>query len=135
MLARWISVMAIVALAAIMIAAGVLHVVNPVPFISIVPHFLPDPARLVLVSGVFEILGGIGLLVPQTRKPASLGLIALYTAVFPANINMALNDTPLGGHHFAHWLLWLRLPFQLVLIYWAWWCGNKKILPKTTRPQ
>jgi uncharacterized membrane protein len=50
-----------------------------------------------------------------------LGLIALFVAVFPANINMAVNHLPLGSTQVASWLLWARLPLQLVLIAWAAW--------------
>ncbi|MEO7716170.1 MAG: DoxX family protein [Capsulimonas sp.] len=110
-----------VVLALVMIWVGCLHFLHPEPFISIVPHYLPAPRALVLVSGFFEALGGLGLLLPFVRLPAAIGLIALYIAVFPANISMALNDTPINGQHFPALLLWLRLPLQFVLIAWAWW--------------
>ena len=69
-----------------MIAVGVLHFVRPKAFVRIVPKFLPTPLALVYISGFFEILGGVGLLIPETRTWAAWGLIALYVAVFPANI-------------------------------------------------
>ena len=75
-------------LAIFMVAIGVLHFVRPKPFVRIVPKFLPAPLALVYISGFFEILGGIGLLIPETRAWAAWGLIALYIAVFPANIYM-----------------------------------------------
>jgi uncharacterized membrane protein len=108
-------------LAAIMIFVGMDHFRHPEPFIGIVPNFLPAHRALVLVSGFFEILGGVGLLIPIVSRLAAWGLIALYVAVFPANINMAINDVPINGHHFSPAVLWLRLPFQIVLIAWAWW--------------
>ncbi len=119
--ARW-------ALAGAMVGIGVLHVVAPEPFVSIVPRFLPEPLTLVYVSGVCEALGGAGLLVPRVRKAAGWGLIALYVAVFPANINMAISNMPIGGRHYPV-LLWLRLPLQGVLIAWAWWCSREVSLP------
>ena len=73
---------------------------------------------LVYVSGFFEILGGIGLLVPATRRWAAWGLVALYVAVFPANVNMAVHRIGFDG---PSWVLWARLPLQAVLIAWAWW--------------
>ena len=104
-------------LSAMMIAAGTLHLVQPEKFVQIVPDYLPAHRALVLVSGFFEILGGIGLLIPRVRKLSAWGLVALFIAVFPANVNMAVNrimvDNPL--------ILWGRLPFQFVLIAWAWW--------------
>ena len=104
-------------LSAMMIAAGTLHLVQPEMFIQIVPKYLPAHRTLVLLSGFFEILGGLGLLIPRVRKLSAWGLVALFIAVFPANVNMAVNrilvDDPL--------ILWGRLPFQFVLITRAWW--------------
>jgi uncharacterized membrane protein len=102
-----------------MVYAGAAHLRNPAPFVSIVPKWIPAHHDVVLISGVCEILGGIGLLVPAARRPAAWGLIALYIAVFPANVNMALHDLPIEGHYFPEWLLWLRLPLQAALIAWA----------------
>ncbi len=107
-------------LAVIMIYVGVAHFRNPEPFAQIVPGWLPAHKALVLVSGFFEVLGGVGLLVPPTRRAAAWGLIALFVAVFPANVNMAVHDVPINGQHFPAWALWLRLPLQAVLIAWAW---------------
>ncbi len=111
-------------LAVAMIAVGVLHFTSPDGFVRIVPRALPAPLVLVFVSGAFEILGGVGLLVPRVRRAASLGLVALYVAVFPANVNMAMNDLQLGSSHIPTALLWLRLPLQLVLIALALWVGR-----------
>lgn len=72
-------------------------------------------------SGVAEMLGGLGLILPVTRRAAAWGLIALLVAVFPANLNMAVNHLPLGTSSVPAWALWARLPLQLVLIAWAWW--------------
>jgi uncharacterized membrane protein len=75
---------------------------------------------LVYISGFFEILGGIGLLVPPVSRAAAWGLIALFIAVFPANINQAVNNIPIEGIPHNQLLYWLRLPFQAVFIAWAW---------------
>jgi uncharacterized membrane protein len=85
------------------------------------PDALPAPLALVYISGVAEILGGLGLILERTRKLAAWGLVALLLAVFPANVNMAVNDLPLGGRDLPAWALWARLPLQAVLIAWAWW--------------
>jgi uncharacterized membrane protein len=106
-------------LALFMVGVGVLHFVSPKGFERIVPKQLPNPRALVYISGVFEILGGVGLLVPMTQRFAAWGLIALFLAVFPANINMALNKIPLGRKPVPTWALWARLPLQFVLIAWA----------------
>jgi uncharacterized membrane protein len=106
-------------LAALMIFAGVAHFRQPQSFVRIVPDYLPSPRLLVYISGVFEILGGLGLVVPLTQKWAAWGLIALFIAVFPANVNMALEKIPFGSLPTPQWMLWLRLPLQGVIIYWA----------------
>ena len=110
-----------VLLAIFMMAAGTLHWIIPAPFVKIVPALLPYPLALVYISGVFEVLGGLGLLVPQVSKVAAWGLIALFIAVFPANINMAVNQIQMDGIPDSDLLRWGRLPFQAVLIVWAWW--------------
>ncbi len=111
-------------LAGFMMFAGVMHFVAPKPFISIVPRSLPKRKELVLISGFFEILGGVGLLIPRVRRAAGMGLIALYIAVFPANINMAIKNMPIMGKQMP-FLLWLRLPFQFLFMWVAWWVSKK----------
>ena len=107
------------ALTIFMVLAGINHFVSPEPYVGMVPAYLPAPWTLVYVSGVAEVLGGIGLIVPATRRLAALGLIALFLAIFPANLNMALHHLPLGNYPVPAWALWVRLPLQLVLIAWA----------------
>ncbi|MBD2035212.1 DoxX family protein [Leptolyngbya sp. FACHB-321] len=114
-----------VVLAFFIITAGVLHFVTPAPFVKIVPPQLPYPLELVYISGFFEILGGIGLLIPLVSVAAAWGLIALFIAVFPANINMAVNNIKLEGIPHSPVLYWARLPLQAVLITWAWWYTRK----------
>jgi len=117
-----LQVIALLSLAIAMIAIGVLHFVRPKPFVRIVPDYLPAPLALVYISGFFEILGGLGLLLPATRAWAAWGLIALYVAVFPANIHMLTHNISLDPKKpIPRWALWLRLPFQLVFIAWAYW--------------
>ena len=69
----------------------------------------------------FEVLGGIGLLIPVLSVAAAWGLIALFVAVFPANINMAVNQIAIENVPHQPVLYWVRLPLQAVLIAWAWW--------------
>ena len=111
-------------LAVIFIAGGINHFLNPAFYLKMVPPFLPYPKDLVAISGFFEVLFGAMLLVPRLQRLAALGLIALLIAVFPANIYMLVNhelwpDIPILG-------LWLRLPFQLVFVAWAWMFVRKK---------
>ena len=114
-----------VVLAVAIITVGITHFTHSAQFVRIVPPQLPDPLALVYISGVFEILGGIGLLIPIVSVAAAWGLIALFIAVFPANINQAINSIPIDGIPHHPMLYWFRLPFQAVLIAWAWWYTRK----------
>jgi uncharacterized membrane protein len=111
-----------VVMAVLMIAIGVLHFVQPSGFVKIVPQWLSNPLLLVQVSGFFEVLGGAGLLVPRVRRAAGFGLVALYVCVFPANINMVVHPELGGG--IPVWLLWARLPFQILFILAALWVSK-----------
>ena len=79
-----------------MVAIGVLHFVRVDDFARTIPAWLPSARALVWVSGACEIAGGLGLLHRRTRRAAAWGLVALYVAVFPANLNMALHHIGLG---------------------------------------
>ena len=113
-----------VLLALFFIGSGVAHFVIPKPFLGIVPPYLPSPLELVWISGGFEIVGGIGLLVPVLRRWAGFGLVALLLAVYPANIYMALNDVPFGDARLPWWGHLIRLPLQFVLIGLVFWVAN-----------
>lgn len=106
-------------LAAIFITAGALHFIAPDSYTRIVPRWLPAPRILVYVSGAFELLGGLGLLIRPLRKFAAWGLIALLIAVFPANIQMLQSAHATGALGWAQLLLWLRLPLQPLLMWWV----------------
>lgn len=105
----------------VMTLAGVNHFIDPATYVAMMPDVLPAPLALVYLSGIAEIAGGLGLILPATRKLAAWGLILLFLAVFPANINMAINGLPLGSTELPSWALWGRLPLQLVFVVWAYW--------------
>lgn len=100
------------------LGSGIMHFTHEKFYTSIVPKSLPNPKQLVYISGVAEILGAIGVLLPFSRKFAGRGLIALLIAVFPANIQMALN--PERYKQFPAWGLWARLPLQFLAIAQVW---------------
>ena len=102
------------------IAAGANHFRDPELYLSIMPPYLPWPGSLVALSGLCEIAGGIGILIPSERRRAGIGLIALLVAVFPANIFMATSGVQPPGVHLPEWALWARLPLQLVFITLVW---------------
>ena len=98
------------------IVAGANHFLVPQPYLAMMPGYLPAHVVLVQISGLAEIAGGIGVLFAATRSLAAWGLILLLVAVFPANLNVALHGWP--GTDLPAWLLWVRLPLQVVFI----WC-------------
>lgn len=106
--------------AGLFLISGILHFARPEPFVRIVPPMLPRPGELVMISGATEILGGIGLLIPRTRRVAAYGLALLLEAVFPANVYMAVAHVTFPGLLGNRWLQWLRLPLQVPLIWLAW---------------
>lgn len=108
-------------LAVFMTLAGINHFRSTATYVGMMPAVLPAPVALVYISGIAEMACGLGLLHRRTRKLAAWGLIALLVAVFPANINMAVNALPLGDQAVPQWALWARLPLQLVLIAWSYW--------------
>ena len=105
----------------IFVAIGTAHFVRADLFISIMPPYLPLHRELVYVSGAFEILGGLGLLVPRLRRAAGWGLITLLLAVFPANVHMAMNPDDFTEIGVPLWALYARLPVQFLLMYAIWW--------------
>ncbi len=111
------------ALGGVFILTGCLHFISSDGFTRIVPGFLPEPKSLVYLSGIFEILGGLGLLIPKTRRLAAIGLAALLVAVFPANLNHAVNNIQVGGFLNSPLYQWLRLPLQPLLVWWVLWSG------------
>lgn len=115
--------------AAFFTTAGVMHFARPDVFESIVPDWIPDPKLANRLSGAAEIVLGLGMLPPTTRRASALGLLALIAAVFPANVDMAVNQVELkpadgrltrsvgtarGPQN------WIRLPLQAPLLWWLW---------------
>ncbi len=110
-------------MALLYIGIGTNHFINPDKFQKIIPPFIPFPLACVYFSGLFEIIFGAGLLFKKYRRFAAIGLIILLIIVFPANLYMLTSGK---FQQFPQWLLWLRLPLQLLLIAWAWVFVKKK---------
>ena len=96
---------------------GVDHFLNPDFYLSIMPPAFPLHSEAVYISGFFEVLGGVCVLIPRLRKIAGWGLVALLVAVYPANIYMAI--TPEAFPDLSISLLYTRLPLQFIFFYWA----------------
>jgi uncharacterized membrane protein len=107
------------ALALFFILAGAAHFIAPAPYLAIVPSYLPWPTALVAISGLAEILGGIGVCFQPTRVIGAWCLIALLFAVFPANIHAISTGMVIAGHALPPWMLWARLPVQVLFIAWV----------------
>ena len=112
-----------VILGALFVVAGVLHFLRPAMYVKIIPDWLPAHEALVYISGIGEILGGLGFIVRRTAVIAGWGLILLLIAVFPANINMAAKADQFPM--IPPIVLMLRLPLQFVVIGLVWWCISK----------
>ncbi|MFI7060911.1 hypothetical protein ACIBL3_08015 [Kribbella sp. NPDC050124] len=97
---------------------GTLHFVKPEPFEQIVPKALPRKKELVYASGVAELACAAGMLHPRTRRAAGLVSAGLLAAIFPANVQMAM-DLQRKGSPTARAIGWARLPLQIPLIRWA----------------
>ena len=110
-------------LAVLFATSGMLHLLTPRRFELIVPRPLPGKRALVYLSGAAELGCAAGLVAPATRRAAGLASAGLLVSVFPANVQMALHT---GLYpQFSAVTLWLRLPFQLVLIAWAYWLTRR----------
>ena len=107
--------------------AGIDHLVSPDFYVSIMPPWIPAHLELVYLSGVFEVMGGVGVLIPRFRALAGAGMVALLVAVYPANLYMAFNpelfpDIPVAA-------LYVRLALQFVAFYWAYSVTRPDPLP------
>ena len=105
-------------------AAGIMHFVNTPSYLAMMPPYIPFHEFCVYASGVCEIVFGIMVLIPRTRKIGAWGIIATLIGVYPVNIHHALSggishpDLPTFFENAT--IAWTRLPFQFVFMYWAW---------------
>ena len=110
-------------LAAVFLGAGVLHLMVPGPFARITPAWIPQPALVVALTGIAELLGAAGLTIPRLRVAAGWALAAYAVCVYPANIQHAVNFMTSGAG-----LGWAyhgpRLLFQPVIVWWCLWAST-----------
>lgn len=110
-------------------AAGYFHIARPEGFLQITPAWVPWPKMVVFWTGIAEIAGAIGLMVPLqvmswARPAAGIGLALYALCVWPANFNHAINDIAIGGKHLSWWYHAPRLAAQPLIIWWALWVGG-----------
>ena len=102
-------------------------------FAAMIPDPLPNDLWVIYLTGLFEIAGAVGLLIPRTRRLVGVCLVLLLVAMFPANVNATINGIPLGGN--APTPLWFRAPMQLLYIGMVWWTSIKERPEEVGRPQ
>ena len=97
------------------LVSGVVHLVKPEVYEPLMPSWVPRHREVVLASGVAEIAGAIGMMVPSTRRLAGLASAALLVAVFPGNIKMALDASRTRNPRYQA-ATWARLPLQVPMV-------------------
>lgn len=112
------------AMAMALLMVGIDHLLTPGRYLAMMPDYLPFPGQLVLFTGLCELAGAVGLLIPLLRRYAAIALAVYFVCVFPANIKNALDGLHIEGLPAAAWYYWLRLPFQPLIILWALYAGE-----------
>jgi len=112
--------------------AGTDHLLKPRRYLPMMPDRVPYPRQVVFVTGLCEIFGALGLLLPMTRLAAGYSLAVYFVCVFPANIKNAVRGLSVDGLPSARWYYWLRLPFQPVAIWWALFAAGAIAWPRTS---
>lgn len=119
--ARWILLILMVV---IYLVFGIIHVATPDPFLPIMPDWVPFPRAVVIVTGVCEIAGALGLMVPRTRRLAGVMLALYAVCVYPANVKHALDHVAVPQLPNSWWYHGPRLAFQPVFVWWALWAAG-----------
>ncbi|WNJ19800.1 DoxX family protein [Pontibacter sp. G13] len=99
-------------------SAGLAHFLMPKFFLKIIPPYIPMPNLVNGLVGLVEMTLALGLAFSTTRTAAAIGVVCLLLAVFPANVYHLTSGG--AGMNIPKWLLWIRLPLQGLLIFWAW---------------
>jgi uncharacterized membrane protein len=107
------------AMAAMYIVAGILHFVKPKAYMRIMPKYLPNHRELVYISGLAEIVLGIGLCIPLLKNIATIGIIFMLAVFLLVHFYMLQGEKEGAG--IPKWILLLRIPLQFGLMYWAYW--------------
>jgi uncharacterized membrane protein len=102
-------------------------------YAAMLPGFVPMKVSIIHLTGVLQITGAIGLLVPRTRRLAGIGLALLLVAMFPGNVYAAVNEIPFRGEPPTP--LWLRTPIQLFYIGMVLWTSTKRPSERVEQPQ
>ncbi len=117
-------------LCSLYVAAGINHFVHPEFYLDLIPPDFPNHNLLNIASGVLEVIAGLLMIIPFTRKLAAYLIIALLIAFIPAHIYLIQQKGCVSKHLcVGEWIAWARLPLQFILMWWAWktykWNTNK----------
>lgn len=112
-----------ISLAIMLLFTGTAHFYKTSEMVQMMPDFLPYKTEIVYLTGVLEILGAVGLVIERTAKLTSIALILFFLAVLPANIIGSMKQVQLGGMENGPAYLYFRIPFQILLIWWAYYFG------------
>ena len=110
----------------LMIHIGIHHFRNPQIYDDIIPTYLGFPRFWTLLSGILEIILGIGLIIKFSRQITARLLIVFYLVVYLANLNMWMNDISFSGNHLSHIGHSIRLLIQIILIIICIWISDFK---------
>lgn len=111
--------------------AGALHFVIPEFYMAMMPPFIPFQSFFIVLTGIAEMAGGIGLQIPNVRRVTGMLMIALLVAIFPANIYVAIAQPELPDITYSPESMWWRLLLQPLFIAWVWLVSLKRNTPKT----
>ena len=104
------------------LCAGINHFVHPAGYLHIIPTYIPFPKLMNILSGCFEVVFALLLIVPKGRPIAAMGIIVMLALFLPVHIQMVINAPfQLGSLTVTPLIAWLRVLLQPVLMLWAWW--------------
>jgi uncharacterized membrane protein len=122
-----------ISLGLLFLFTGLGHFVETDKMIGMLPSVVPGRRTIVLASGIAEWLLAFGLLMSRTARIAGISALVFLVAVFPGNIYAAVNRVDIGGHGAGPAYLLVRGPFQLLLLWWAYWFAVRPERPPLVR--
>ena len=123
-----LSTRARIGLSLFFLFTGIGHFIRTEPMAAMLPPSVAYRVELIYLTGVFELLGAVGVWIPKLMKITGVCLILMMLAVLPANIYSALNRVEFGGHEYGPIYLLVRVPFQLFVIAWTYIATEQKWL-------
>lgn len=123
-----------ISLAIFFVFTGTSHFLMPATMAEMLPAFVPFRVEIIYLTGLLEIAGAVGLVIPRLARVSSIALILFLLAVLPANIYSAIMAIEFGGHALGPVYLLARIPFQAFLIWWAYAFGVRVHTLESARP-